>query len=48
MTFIIEIINEHDLQKYINLAYDTPQAHKPYSIGILLIDLDEKMLMLKY
>ncbi len=38
----IEIINEHDLQKYINLAYDTPQAHKPYSIGILLIDLDEK------
>jgi len=38
----IEIINEHDLQKYINLAYDTPQAHKPYAIGILLIDLDEK------
>lgn len=38
----IEIINQHDLQKYINLAYDTPQAHKPYAIGILLIDLDEK------
>ncbi len=38
----IEIINEHDLQKYINLAYDTPQAHKPYAIGILLIDLEEK------
>lgn len=38
----IEIIKEHDLQKYINLAYDTPQAHKPYAIGILLIDLDEK------
>lgn len=38
----IEIINEHDLQKYVNLAYDTPQAHRPYSIGILLIDLDEK------
>lgn len=37
----IEIINEHDLQKYINLAYDTPQAHKPYSMGILLIDLNE-------
>lgn len=37
----IEIINEHDLQKYINLAYDAQQAHKPYSIGILLIDLDE-------
>ncbi|MDI9356492.1 MAG: hypothetical protein QM536_05650, partial [Chitinophagaceae bacterium] len=38
----IEIINKHDLQKYINLAYDTPQAHKPYAIGILFIDLDEK------
>lgn len=37
----IEIINEHDLQKYINLAYDTPQAHKPYSMGIFLIDLNE-------
>lgn len=37
----IEIINEHDLQKYINLAYDAQQSHKPYSIGILLIDLDE-------
>jgi len=38
----IEIINEQDLQKYISLAYDTPRAHKPYAIGILLIDLDEK------
>lgn len=38
----IETINEHDLQKYINLAYDTPQAHKPYAMGILLIDINEK------
>ncbi|ROL62472.1 hypothetical protein D9V86_00535 [Bacteroidetes/Chlorobi group bacterium ChocPot_Mid] len=38
----IEIIKEHDLQKYINLAYDTPHAHKPYAMGILLIELEEK------
>lgn len=38
----IEVINEHNLQKYIKLAYDTDQAHKPYAIGIMLIDLDEK------
>lgn len=37
----MEIISQHDLQKYINLAYDTPQAHKPYATGILLIELNE-------
>jgi hypothetical protein len=37
----IEIINEHDLQKYIKLAYDTPHTHKPYAIGIMLIDINE-------
>lgn len=37
----IEKINEHDLMKYIKLAYDSPQAHKPYAIGIILVDLVE-------
>ncbi len=40
----IEIINEHDLKKYINLSYDIQQAHKPYSIGIELIDINEELL----
>ena len=33
----IEIINEKDLQKYINLVYDNPNAHRPYAIGIFHI-----------
>ncbi len=37
----IETINKHDLQKYVNLVYDNPQAHRPYALGILLIDIDE-------
>jgi hypothetical protein len=43
----IEIIDEHDLQKYINLAYDTPQAHKPYAMGILMINIDENTYKVK-
>jgi len=38
----IEIINEYDLQKYINLTYDSPQAHRPFAIGILFVDIDER------
>ena len=37
----IEIINEKDLSKYLKLAYETPQAHRPFVIGILLINIDE-------
>ena len=37
----IEEINKKDLQKYINLVYDNPQTHKPYAIGILLIDINK-------
>ncbi len=37
----IEVINEKDLSKYLKLAFDTHQAHKPYAIGILLIAIDE-------
>jgi hypothetical protein len=37
----IEIINEKDLSKYLKLSFDTPQAHKPFAICILLIAIDE-------
>lgn len=37
----IEIINEKDLSKYLKLAFDTQQAHKPFAMGILLIAIDE-------
>ena len=37
----IEIINEKDLSKYLKLTFDTPQAHKPFSMGILLIAINE-------
>ncbi|MBI4722963.1 MAG: hypothetical protein HY769_08245 [Candidatus Stahlbacteria bacterium] len=40
----IEIINEKDLSKYLKLAFDTPQAHRPQIIGIHLIDINEKTL----
>ncbi len=33
--------NEKDIRKYINLVYDTQQAHRPFSTAILLIDVDE-------
>lgn len=38
----IEIINEKDLSKYLKLAFDIQQAHKPFAIGILLIAIDEQ------
>lgn len=37
----IELINEKDLSKYVRLAFDTQQAHRPFAIGILLINVDE-------
>ena len=37
----IEIVNDKDIQKYLNLAFDNPQAHRPNYIGIQVIDLDE-------
>ncbi|TAE74405.1 MAG: hypothetical protein EAZ85_04685 [Bacteroidetes bacterium] len=37
----IEIINQKDLSKYVNLMFDTQQAHRPFAIGILLVDIDE-------
>jgi len=39
----IEIINDKDIQKYLNLLYDTRQAHRPEYIGIQVINLDEKI-----
>jgi hypothetical protein len=38
----IEIINDKGIQKYLNLVFDSPQAHRPNFIGIQVIDLDEK------
>ena len=38
----IETINDRDIQKYLNLSFDNPQAHRPNYIGIVLIDIDEK------
>ncbi|HON57082.1 MAG TPA: hypothetical protein PLM75_07315 [bacterium] len=38
----IEIINEKDLQKYLNLVFDVKQAHRPYIMAVLLIDINEK------
>jgi hypothetical protein len=37
----IEKINQKDLSKYLNLIFDTQQAHRPFSIGIMLINIDE-------
>ena len=38
----IEIISKKDIQKYLNLIYDTPQAHRPNDLCIFLVDIDEK------
>ena len=38
----IEVINDKDIQKYLNLLFDNPQAHRPNYIGIILIDINEK------
>ena len=37
----IEVVNNKDIQKYLNLAFDNPQTHRPNFIGIQVIDLDE-------
>ena len=37
----IEIISKKDIQKYLNLIYDTPQAHRPNELCIFLVDIDE-------
>jgi hypothetical protein len=36
-----EIINEKDLKKYVNLAFDIQQAHRPFAIGIIIVDINE-------
>ncbi|MDR3232796.1 MAG: hypothetical protein LBT46_03885 [Planctomycetaceae bacterium] len=38
----IEVVNNKDIQKYLNLVFDNPQAHRPNFIGIQVINLDEK------
>lgn len=38
----IEIITIKDIQKYLNLIYDMPQAHRPNELCIFLVDIDEK------
>lgn len=43
----IEIINKNDLQKYLNLFFDSPQAHRPFAIGIILINVNEKTYKVK-
>ena len=37
----IEIISKKDIQKYLNLIYDTPQAHRPNELCIFLVDINE-------
>ena len=39
--YTIEVINQKDLQKYVNLMYDYVQAHRPFATAIVLIDIDE-------
>ncbi|WP_159469122.1 hypothetical protein [Dyadobacter sp. 3J3] len=43
----IEIISRKDIQKYLNLIYDTPQAHRPSDLCIFLVDIDEKTNIVK-
>ena len=38
----IEVINQKNLSKYVNLVFDTQQAHRPFAIGILLVEINEK------
>jgi hypothetical protein len=38
----IEIVNDKDISKYLNLMYDQPQAHRPNYLGIQLININEK------
>lgn len=36
-----EIINEHDLWKYLKLNFDVAQAHRPHILSVVLIDINE-------
>lgn len=38
----IEVVNDKDIAKYLNLIYDQPQAHRPNHLCIQLIDINEK------
>jgi hypothetical protein len=42
-----EIINQKDLTKYMKLIFDTPHAHRPFAIAILLVDIDEETCQVK-
>jgi hypothetical protein len=39
----IEIINDKDVQKYLNLQFDNSQAHRPNYLGIQIVDINEKI-----
>ena len=43
----IEVINQKDLSKYVNLVFDTQQAHQPFAIGILLVEINETTCVVK-
>jgi hypothetical protein len=36
-----EIISKKDIQKYLNLIFDFPQAHRPSDLCIFLVDINE-------
>jgi hypothetical protein len=36
-----EIISKKDIQKYLNLIFDMPQAHRPSDLCIFLVNIDE-------
>lgn len=38
----IELINDKDIQKYLNLVFDSAQAHRPNMLGILIVDINSK------
>lgn len=38
----MEIVNQRDLSKYVKLAFDMEQAHRPFAIGILVVKIDKK------
>lgn len=38
----IEVINDKDISKYLKLMFDTPQAHRPNHLGIMLVDINEE------
>jgi hypothetical protein len=37
----IEIINDKDIQKYLKLVFDNPQSHRPTSMCVPIVDIDE-------